>query len=145
MSYLINLSLAHKQIVVIGGGKIAKRKVEGLLKASENCQIHIVAPEIRSDFPMAQNLTFAKKVYEKKDLQKADLIFACTNDALLNATICRDKAPFQWVNDVSDKSRSDFWNVVLTEYENFQIGIASRDGNPQETLQFKQYLEEKFR
>ncbi len=145
MGYIVNLSLTNKRIVVIGGGRIAKRKVEGLLKEEPNCRIHVVAPEIRSDFPKAPNLTFAKKIYEKEDLLEAHLIFACTNDATINQTIGREKSIFQWINDVSDKTESDFKNVALAKYQNFQIGIASRDGNPNASLQFKKSLEEKFR
>lgn len=75
------LNLKNKLCVIIGGGKVAERKVENLLKAQ--AKIKIISPEISPGLKkLAEEgkICWEKRTYQKGDLNLAWLVIAATND-----------------------------------------------------------------
>lgn len=69
------LDLRGRRVLVVGGGLVAVRKIDGLLKCA--CHIKVVAPEIRPEIE-AQPFELVRRVYEPADLEGACLVFAAT-------------------------------------------------------------------
>jgi len=75
------LNLKDKLCLVIGGGKVAERKVENLLKTG--AKVKVISPEVT---PALKKLVeegkieWERRVYKKRDLNSAWLIIAATND-----------------------------------------------------------------
>lgn len=84
--YPVMLRLEGKPCTVIGGGRVAARKVRGLLDAGAH--VRVVADEFSADgFDGAELL---KKKYEPADIDGSFIVIAATNDAALNERILKD-------------------------------------------------------
>ncbi|NQS97477.1 MAG: bifunctional precorrin-2 dehydrogenase/sirohydrochlorin ferrochelatase [candidate division Zixibacteria bacterium] len=82
---------AGKKILVIGGGKVAERKVQQLLEFG--AEITIVAPETTQKLKASANI--AKIKWEKRGYQKGEangysLVIATTNEPEVNRQIHQD-------------------------------------------------------
>ena len=104
------VDLSGRRALVVGGGRIAARRVNTLSQFCPN--VTVVAPAIHPDIAALAALGRVKTVeraYREGDLDGADLVLACTDDGALNAAVveaCR--ARHIPVNDASDRSRCDF-------------------------------------
>ncbi|MHC5251759.1 precorrin-2 dehydrogenase/sirohydrochlorin ferrochelatase family protein [Listeria kieliensis] len=144
MSYLVNLNLTGKKVVVIGGGRIAARKVRHLIELDDIPDILVISLCFCSDFPEHFKIEKQQRNYRKNDLNGAHLIFACTNDQEINQRITNDAEDYQWVNDVSSPVNSDFTNTGLVKTRDFTLGISHRLKDPRATKSFCEDLEKRF-
>lgn len=91
MDYLpIFIDIAQKQCLVVGGGDIAYRKINLLLKAGT--QIICVSPVCCSGVAqLAKNnkITLMRKDFEVSDVNTQVLIVSATNDTTLNAKVSK--------------------------------------------------------
>ncbi len=104
------VDLYGRRALVVGGGRIAARRVNTLSQFCPN--VTVVAPAIHPDIAALAARGRVKTVaraYREEDLDGAELVLACTDDGALNAAVaeaCRERhIP---VNDASDRSRCDF-------------------------------------
>ena len=77
----IFLNLKDKLCLVIGGGKVAERKVENLLKTG--AKVKIISPEVTSSLKRLVEegkIEWERRVYKRGDLNSAWLVIAATND-----------------------------------------------------------------
>lgn len=76
-------------VVVVGGGSVAARKVEGLLDGGAT-RIRCVAPRFAEHFPQSPSVERIAESYDPRHLDGAGLVFAATGDPQVNAAIVRD-------------------------------------------------------
>ncbi len=88
LGFPIELRLENQLVAIIGGGRTAMRKISGLLAAG--AQINLIDPAPLPDMPQNPRLTHHRRVYRPTDLDSARLVFATTNDSLVNAQIAED-------------------------------------------------------
>ncbi len=120
-------NITGKTFVVIGAGKIAKRRIETLLKF--NCSIRVVAmeamPEIAA-YAEAGKLELRIKPYEASDLEGADYVLAATNHKHLNHEIyekcIEGRIP---VNVADDKAKSDFYFPGIVRKNGITAGVTA--------------------
>ena len=80
--YPLNLNLQGHPVLVVGGGRVAERKVQGLLEAGAD-EVRVVSPELT---PALQELAQAGRVrwqarpFCAEDTADALLVFAATDD-----------------------------------------------------------------
>jgi precorrin-2 dehydrogenase/sirohydrochlorin ferrochelatase len=82
------LKLADKPCVVIGGGKIAERKVRELLKAE--ARVSVISPDLTPGLQRlfaAGKIRHTKRRYKKGDTKNAFLAVAATSDEKTNKQI----------------------------------------------------------
>jgi hydroxymethylbilane synthase len=108
--YPISLDVAGRRVVVVGGGRVAERKVEGLLAAG--AAVAVIAPEATAalqQLAAARRITLDVRGFEDGDVAGAILAFAATADETVNARV-REAAQNAGVplNDAQDGGRSDF-------------------------------------
>lgn len=137
--YPVNLKLEHRPVVVIGGGRIAARKVAGLLAA--NAVVSVVSPILDPSID-AQQVCWKKQRYTPDCLHGQSLILACTNDPAVNRQVCADAAAWQWVNDASDKARSDFYNVAVIRERDVVITVSTDGQAPARARKIKKWLQQ---
>ncbi|RIL75870.1 NAD(P)-dependent oxidoreductase [Staphylococcus cohnii] len=127
--YPVQLNLANKHLVIIGGGKVAYRKFQQL-KTESIASLTIVSQTFLPEFFQAKqsNLKLITKCYDRNDIEKADIIIIATNDPHVNNQIKKDSRPTQLVNHTGDKTQSDFYNMPEIQYKNINILFRS-DGN----------------
>src|SRR5699024_12085381 len=100
MSYIaLVVDSSQKQIVVIGGGKIAERRVNVLKTYTK--QIQIISPTLTNSLEHLvdkQVIQWRNKTFESSDVQDADLIIAVTNDTDVNQSILQAKPDRALIN-----------------------------------------------
>ncbi len=88
-TFSINLLLnENKQCLVVGGGKVATRKVEKL--SQTDSQIIVISPKINDkivEISKDNNVKLIKRPFERDDLKDIFLVFITSNDKSLNMQI----------------------------------------------------------
>jgi precorrin-2 dehydrogenase/sirohydrochlorin ferrochelatase len=127
------LDVLGKSILVVGGGEVASRKIEALLRAG--AAITVVSPNIS---PYIQSLiddgrcVWIPEKYTNSVLNTSWLqVWATTDNAELNHTVHRDaKALGILVNVVDDQPYCDFITPSMIERGRIQIAISSGGASP---------------
>ena len=83
----VMLSPALGPAVVIGGGAVALRKVQGLVEAG--FEVTVIAPEIDSAFQGLAGVRQTLEPFRPGHLHGAALVFACTDRREVNAEVGR--------------------------------------------------------
>jgi precorrin-2 dehydrogenase/sirohydrochlorin ferrochelatase len=104
--YPVNLILAGEPCLVVGGGPVAARKIDGLLACQ--ARVHVIAetvgPEVR-----ARAVAWEERSYRRGEVAGFRLVLAATGDSRVNHTIYEDaRAAGVWVNTADDPAACTF-------------------------------------
>lgn len=100
--YPINLDVEDKKCLVVGGGKVAERKVKTLLKFG--AKVTVVSPSFSSGLShLANELTLIKRAYRASDLNGSVLVIAATDQPATNRRIAADARKNRVLVNVIDK------------------------------------------
>jgi len=105
-AYPVNLLVAGRRVLVVGGGAVAAEKARGLLAAG--AVVHVVATEVGS-LVRALDLTWDERPYARGDVAGFRLAVACTDDPSANQAVFDDgEAAGVWVNAADDPARCSY-------------------------------------
>ncbi|MGE7918138.1 precorrin-2 dehydrogenase/sirohydrochlorin ferrochelatase family protein [Viridibacillus sp. NPDC093762] len=149
--YPIMLQLKGKYCVVIGGGKVANRKVTSLLNAG--AIVTVISPVLHEKLQEKWRnglITWFEKSFEVSDLEDAFCIIAATNLPDVNAKVKESAMAHQLVNIVDDASGSNFIVPATLRRGDLTIAVSTSGTNPglakklkdDLSLQFDDYYEE---
>lgn len=102
--YPIYLDLTDRGVLVVGGGKVATRKIQGL--AESGASVTVVAPMVCSELEgvaSASSVNILRREYRAGDLQGKWLVVAATDDAALNRAVAEDAARARVLCNVVDE------------------------------------------
>lgn len=105
------IDLSDKNIVVVGGGKIATRRVKTLLSFTRN--IRVIAPKVTREMMELAKTGYVElltRPVKRTDFAMAYMVIAATNDWKLNDEIhrvCKEEGIY--VNVASDREACDFY------------------------------------
>ncbi len=124
-------NISGKTILVVGAGKIAKRRIETLLQF--DCRLKVVAkevlPEVRN-YGEEEKLELQIRAFESSDLENVDYVLAATSSKALNQGIaeqCKEKKiP---VNAADDKDLSDFYFPGIIRTGGVTVGVTADGKN----------------
>jgi len=126
--YPIMLNMRGKKAIVVGGGNIATRKVETLLRA--DADVYVISPTVTQRLEAMSNakqIVWINKPFDKSDLQRAFLVIAATHSKELNERIIEMSFPDQLVSSAHHNEASDF--IVPASIERGKLSITvSTDG-----------------
>jgi precorrin-2 dehydrogenase/sirohydrochlorin ferrochelatase/precorrin-6A/cobalt-precorrin-6A reductase len=124
-------NIREKEFLVIGAGKIAKRRIETLLKF--DCRIRVIAPEALTEvkeYHEEKRLELQLRPYEPDDINGADYVLAATNNKEINHEIyleCKKrKIP---VNVANCKEKSDFYFPGIIRENGLTVGVTAEGKN----------------
>ncbi|WP_157819636.1 bifunctional precorrin-2 dehydrogenase/sirohydrochlorin ferrochelatase [Macrococcoides caseolyticum] len=137
--YPVMLNLEGKKILIVGGGRIAKRKVNGL--QGEGAYITVLAPEIDAEIK-AKDVECIQHPFAKQDISQYDIVFIATNDEVVNMQVMECVHDNQLVNDCSNKSNSNFFNVASFRHNDMRIMISSDGASPEKSKALKQKIKD---
>jgi siroheme synthase-like protein len=109
-AFPVMLDLTCRPCLVVGGGAVAQRKVEGLLEAG--ARVTVVSPTLtHALLAMATEarLQWRPREYASGDAAGFVLVMVATDDARVNVAVaaeCRERSI--WVNCADDPERCDF-------------------------------------
>lgn len=120
-------NISGKQVVVFGGGKIAKRRIFTFVRF--DCKVKVVArealPEL-AELAEAGKIELLLKAYEPADLAGADIVLGATNKPEINEEIhaaCKERGIL--VNVANNKEKSDFYFPGLIRKDGLTIGVTA--------------------
>jgi len=89
--YPINLRIAGKKCIVIGGGTVACRKVKSLIAAG--AEVTVLSPELTAELNEMQQkcqCNYIARPYQKGDLSGFFLVICATDDADVNEAVAEE-------------------------------------------------------
>ena len=127
--YPINLNVKAKPCVVIGGGRVAERKVKNLLLCG--ARVRVVSPDLTdllSKWVSQRKIEYARSEYRADHLKGAFLVYSATSDRRVNAEIAKDAAERKLLVNVAD-SPKDSTFILPAVFRKRGVSIAvSTDG-----------------
>lgn len=124
--------LNHKPVLVVGGGEVACRKVESLLKAG--ALVTVVSPSLDTYLQQQyeeDGITWIKGFYQSELIDDFVQIWATTDNPDLNHRVHHDaKRAGIMVNVVDDTPYCDFITPSMINRGKIQIAFSSGGGSP---------------
>ena len=138
--YPVYIQLRDQPCVVIGGGKIAEGKVEGLLAVQ--AQVTIIAPELTSHLhhlAEQKQITYIPRKYQPGDLTGAFMVICATDQAEINHQVWQEAmANRQLVNVVDDTPRCNFIAPSILRKGDLTIAISTSGKAPALAVRLKE-------
>lgn len=101
--YPVNLIVAGRRCLVVGGGRVAGQKVQGLVDAGAD--VTVVAPEVGGDIERAA-VAVERRPYRAGEAAAYRFVIAATGDPAVNQQVFDDgEAAGVWVNSADDPER----------------------------------------
>ena len=128
------MELSKKPVLLIGGGEVAERKLDLLLKA--NAQITIIARDFSdyiTELLTLNNIISIRDSYKKSHLEKEKFSFviAATNDESLNSQIAKDANDKNILVNVVDKPEiCDFIFPSILERGPVTVAVSTGGSSP---------------
>lgn len=142
--YPVFLDIAGRPAVVIGGGEVALRKVEGLLDAG--AQVTVVSPALHPGLKALLAAGRARHIareYRPGDLDGQVLAIVGTDDPSVNAEVASaGKQRGVWVNAVDDPANCDFIMPSIVQRGNIILAASTSAGSPAMARKLREDLEE---
>lgn len=143
----VSIDLNNKNILIIGAGKIALRKVETLM--SYNCNILVITKDILEEKFLELEKNNKIKIlknqeFEEKFLENIFLVIAATDNEVLNKNIsqlCINKNIL--VNNITSKDDMNVRFASIYEKDDIQIAISA-NGNPKKAIEIKNKIKDIF-
>ena len=143
----VSIDLNNKNVLVIGAGKIALRKIATLL--NYNCNITVITKEILEEkfLELEKNnkiKIFKNQEFEEKFLENIFLVVVATDNEVLNKNIsqlCMSKNIL--VNNVTSKDDMNIRFASIYEKDDIQIAISA-NGNPKKAVEIKNKIKDIF-
>jgi siroheme synthase-like protein len=134
MRYLpIAVDLEGRACVVVGGGEVAARKVETLLRVG--AQVTVIAPHVGQEIEIWEGrevrLRVERRPYRPGDLEGAVLAFAATDSSAVHAEIVVEAAARGvWLNAADDPEHCSFLMPAVIERGPIAIAVGTGGASP---------------
>jgi len=144
--YPIFLNLKDQNVLVVGGGKVAERKIVNLLKYG--CRIHVVSPQLTARL---KKLVAEEKIQHipeqslNRFMTKASMVIAATDDTVVNSQIAsRAKEKGLLVNAVDQPRDCNFIMPSIVKSGDLQIAISTGGKSPALAKKIRKELQALF-
>lgn len=128
------VDLEGRQVLVVGGGKIAMRRVRTLLEFG--CEITVVSPEVFEE--LREKVLWKKKRYDETDLESLGnvgeasrfiFVLAATAPEVNEKIVCDCRKKKIPVNNASNRDQCDFYFPGIAKDGDTVVGITSGGGD----------------
>lgn len=130
--YPIFMDLMAQQVLVVGGGGVALRKVQTLLH--HGAFVLIVSPRLVPELKELideKTCFWLEKDYSVEDIKEAILVFSCTDIEEVNAQVAADAKAYQRpVNVVDDPEKCSFIVPSIMEQGDLKIAVSTGGSSP---------------
>lgn len=142
--YPINIRIADRLCLVIGGGSVALRKVKGLLQAG--ARVRVISPEVEPELQRMselQEIEWLEREYVEGDLRGAFLAFAVTdNSGVQDIIMTEAERSAVLMNSADDPQRSDFHVPAHFRRGKMLITVSTGGGSPALAKRIREQLED---
>ena len=137
--YPVMMNIQNKPVVIIGGGKVAARKIKTLL--SEGAKVTVISPEINEVIPKSQ-VEWIQRSYQTGDLEGQNS-YCLHRYQEVNKKVMEEAHPRgQFVNNTGDKKNSDFYNVAIASNKELSVMISTNGLSPSRSKEVRKKIEQ---
>jgi siroheme synthase-like protein len=141
MAYPVQVVLEGRKCVVVGGGRVAARKVEALRRAG--AEVHVISPVFDDELQARQDIARHTGPYQPSVLTGAILVMICTDDRGVNAAAAADaRAAGALVNVADDPEHCDFYVPAVVHRGPIQIAIGTGGASPELAATIRRLVEQ---
>lgn len=141
--YPMFLELQDRRCLVIGGGREAQRKVEGLLAAGG--RVAVVSPTLTDDLQRLLGegkIEWVQREYQDGDVEGYDVCMVATDDGAANAQVAAEgKRRRVWVNAADDPANCDFILPAVIRRGSITIAASTGGASPALARRLREELE----
>jgi precorrin-2 dehydrogenase/sirohydrochlorin ferrochelatase len=141
--YPMMVDLAGRRCLVVGGGRVAERKIALLLVCGAD--VEVVSPTITQkveELAARKAIRLARRPVVPADLTRAFLVFAATDDAQVNRTVAEEIRGVGGLVNVADAPEaSNFLVPSVVRRGDLTIAISTAGGSPALAKRLRQRLE----
>ncbi|MBI5873660.1 MAG: bifunctional precorrin-2 dehydrogenase/sirohydrochlorin ferrochelatase [Candidatus Omnitrophica bacterium] len=144
--YPVGLNIDGKDVLIIGAGSVAERKIRLLL--AFGARIRVVAPSATrhiENLASKRVITLIKRKYRASDMGRARLVIAATSDRRANEMVCSDAKKNNILVNVADSTAlCDFISPAVIRRRGLVISVSTDAKNPVLSKEFKDFLKRKI-
>jgi len=141
--YPMMVDLAGRRCLVVGGGRVAERKVALLLDCG--AEVEVVSPAATpkiADLAARGAIRLARRTVRPADLDRAFLVFAATDDARVNRSVADEVRKAGGLVNVADAPEAcNFLVPSVVRRGDLTIAISTGGGSPALAKRLRQRLE----
>ncbi|WP_077065062.1 NAD(P)-binding protein [Gracilibacillus massiliensis] len=139
------VNLTNKSIVIIGGGKVAERRLSQLLDFKQS--ITVVSPTLTDtmkEIITINNIKWSNAPFRKEDIENADLIIVATNDETINDNIIKHAPKTAWINAAHHAEKGTIHFPITLKRGRLQIAISTGGASPLLAKRIKKEIDSQF-
>ena len=142
----VSLDIRGRRCLVIGGGRVAERKVLGLL--DYGAKVTVISPELTpllAELRQKEKISWLPRLYEKGDLADAFLVIAATDDEKAQEEIHAEAAEHNILLNVADVPKwCNFILPATVRRGELTISISTSGNSPALARRLRQDMETRF-
>lgn len=141
------LKIAHLDILLVGAGNVGTEKLTALLNNCPHASITVVAGYVSQPVALLASQHAGIKIIQRNfilaDLDKRDLVFLATDDAVLHRNIVAVTRKRGILTNVADTpDLCDFYLGSIVQKGNLKIGISTNGKSPTLAKRIRELLDE---
>jgi precorrin-2 dehydrogenase/sirohydrochlorin ferrochelatase len=144
--YPVFIKLAGEPCLVVGGGRVAARKVRALLAAG--ARVRVISPAVTDELRAladAGDIEYQARAYRTGDAEGVLLVIIATNDPEVNREVARDcRARRILHNAVDDPAHCSFFVPASVRRGDLTIAISTGGKSPLLARKIRERLESEF-
>jgi len=117
------LKLAGRRVVLVGGGRVAAGKLEGLLAAG--AEVTVVAPDVVEEIAQRGGITIRRQPFEASDLDEAWWVVAAAPPEVNQQVLAAAESRRLFVNAVDDPQHATAYAGGVVRREGVTIAIST--------------------
>lgn len=136
------IDLTNKQVVIVGGGKVASRKAQALSDYSQH--IIVISPNINDIIQTLVNqnkVVWKRKCFEVGDIENADFVVAATNHPDVNKQIQQAIPKHTLFNHASEAETGDVSFPSTFNRDRLSISVSTDGASPKLTKHIIEQLQ----
>jgi precorrin-2 dehydrogenase / sirohydrochlorin ferrochelatase len=141
--YPIFVELEGRRCLVIGGGREAQRKAEGLLAAGGN--VTAVSPVLTEDMQRmleGGRIAWEQREYREGDVEGYEVVMVATDDGAVNSEVAAEgKRRRVWVNAADDTKNCDFILPAVIRRGKIVVAASTSGTSPALARRLREELE----
>ena len=138
------VDLRGREVLVVGGGEVATRKILALLQAGANVLVHAreLAPALQALAAEGRLQRLDGDGIDPHWIERAWLVVAATDDHALNRDLAEQaRAAKRWINVVDDVELSSYQVPAVVDRDPITIAISSAGAAPMLARHLRERLE----
>lgn len=144
--YPICLDLEAKRCVVVGGGRVAERKVQGLLSCA--ALVSVISPELTAELKVQYaggRIEWFAREYQQGDLAHAFLVIAATDDEETQKLVYEEATANNLLLNVADvPQRCNFILPATARQGDLAISVSTAGKSPALARKIRMELEKRY-